>query len=245
MRRIKVVGTGQALRRLREAGVFFTLDKGPAAAALVRTREALLAQVMAQPYRIVATPDPVRERAGPYAAGVAAWHEARGALYAELIGREVPDGGCGGFLVWGDPALYDSTLRILDRVRAAGNLALDVETVPGLSAPQYLAARHGIVLNGIGGTVVITTGRRLAAEGWPGGADSVVVMLDGENAFARLDPAGREIFWGAYLGLPDEILLAGPLADVAGEIARVREAARARHGWIMDTYLIRAREPRA
>ncbi len=57
----------------------------------------------------------------------------------------------------------------------------------------------------------------------------------------RLDPAGLEIFWGAYLGMPEEILLAGPLAEIAPRIAEVRAAARARHGWIMDTYLLRRR----
>ena len=84
------------------------------------------------------------------------------------------------------------------------------------------------------------TGRRLG-RGFPADQDSVVVMLDGEQAFAKVDPAGLEIFWGAYLGMPDELLLAGPLAEMAPRIAEVRAAARARHGWIMDTYLLRRR----
>jgi precorrin-6A synthase len=54
-----------------------------------------------------------------------------------------------------------------------------------------------------------------------------------------VDPDGVEIYWGAYLGTPDEILLSGPLAEVADEIARVRAAARERKGWMFDTYLLR------
>ena len=72
-------------------------------------------------------------------------------------------------------------------------------------------------------------------------AGSTVVMLDGEQAFARIDPVGLEIWWGAYLGAPQEILASGPLAEIADEIARMREAARAENGWIMDTYLLRKR----
>ena len=64
-------------------------------------------------------------------------------------------------------------------------------------------------------------------------------MLDGEQAFAKIAPEGLEIFWGAYLGTPDEILIAGPLAAVSDEIVRIRAAARERHGWIMDIYLLR------
>lgn len=251
MRFLKVVGigmgdpghlTGQALRAIRAADIILTLDKGPAAAALAEIRTALLAQVMDRPYRIVVAPDPRRDLSGAYEAGVAAWHAARAALYAQLLERELPEGGCAGFLVWGDPALYDSTLRILDRVREGAASAFAVEVVPGLSAPQILAARHGIVLNAVGGAVMLTTGRRLAAEGWPAGAASLVVMLDGEEAFARIDPTGLEIFWAAYLGLPQERLIAGPLASVADEIVRVRRSARAEFGWIMDTYLIRREE---
>ena len=47
------------------------------------------------------------------------------------------------------------------------------------------------------------------------------------------------IWWGAYLGTPDEILLSGPLAEVGPEIERVRAEARARKGWMFDTYLLR------
>ena len=141
-------------------------------------------------------------------------------------------------LVWGDPSLYDSTIRNIEAIAAAGRQKVEYEVIPGISAVQVLAARHRITLNRVGRSVEITTGRRLA-EGWPAGADSVVVMLDGEDTYLRYAGEDMEIFWGAYLGMPDEILLAGKLKDVAQEIHRRRSDARQAHGWIMDTYLLR------
>lgn len=41
------------------------------------------------------------------------------------------------------------------------------------------------------------------------------------------------------MGTPDEILVSGKLAEVAGRIEELRTEARARKGWIMDTYLLR------
>ena len=143
--------------------------------------------------------------------------------------------------MWGDPAIYDSSLRIIERVRANGR-ALEVEVIPGISSVQVLAAKHRIALNQIGEAVVLTTGRRLA-EGFPDQFGSVVVLLDGVQAFAHLAEPDLEIFWGAYLGTEHEILRAGKLADVKDEIEAVRKEARQRHGWIMDIYLLRKSGP--
>ena len=42
------------------------------------------------------------------------------AIYETLLLNQLAEGEVGAFLVWGDPALYDSTLRILDAVAAGG-----------------------------------------------------------------------------------------------------------------------------
>ena len=47
------------------------------------------------------------------------------------------------------------------------------------------------------------------------------------------------IWWGAYLGMPQEALIAGPLGEVSERILTTRAELRARHGWIMDIYLLR------
>ena len=143
--------------------------------------------------------------------------------------------------MWGDPAIYDSTLRIIERVRAKG-LALDFQVIPGISSVQVLAAKHRIALNQIGENVLLTTGRKLA-DGFPSEFGSVVVLLDGAQTFARLAEEDLDIFWGAYLGTENEILLSGKLADVKDEIEAVRKGARQQHGWIMDTSLLRKSDP--
>jgi precorrin-6A synthase len=83
-------------------------------------------------------------------------------------------------------------------------------------------------------------GRRLS-EGLHDEADDIVVMLDASCAFRRFADAPMDIYWGAYIGTPDEILVAGGVAEVMDDIERVRAEARARKGWIMDTYLLRRR----
>jgi precorrin-6A synthase len=250
MRNILIIGIGagnpehmtvEAIAALNRADVLFIPDKGEEKAGLRHLREAICARfIHKSDYRTVPVAIPRRAEAGnDYEGAVDDWHARIAARYRSLFEAHLAEGQTGALLVWGDPALYDSTLRIMERVAASG-LALDWQVYPGISSVQVLAARHRIPLNGIGTPVLLTTGRRLG-QGFPADQDSVVVMLDGEQAFARIDPAGLEIFWGAYLGMPDEILLAGPLAAMAPRIAEVRAEARSRHGWIMDTYLLRRR----
>jgi precorrin-6A synthase len=133
-------------------------------------------------------------------------------------------------------------VRILERVLARGRVALEYEMIPGITSVQALTARHNVPLNSIGEAVQITTGRKLA-EGFPEEAASVVVMLDGQCAFQAIEAKDLDIYWGAYLGTPDEILISGRLEDVGDRIARARAEARARKGWIMDTYLLRKTGP--
>ena len=66
-------------------------------------------------------------------------------------------------------------------------------------------------------------------------------MLDADCAFRRFADEPVDIYWGAYVGTQDEILIAGAVAEVMDEIERVRAEARERKGWIMDTYLLRRR----
>jgi precorrin-6A synthase len=248
-RRLLVIGIGagdpehvtaQAVRALNEADVFFVIEKGPDAADLVALRRAILERFVPDGgYRVVEVPDPPRDRtAAAYGAAVDDWRRRRAEVWEALLRDELGPGGVGAFLVWGDPSLYDSTLDVIERVLARGEVAFHHEVVAGISSVHALTARHRIALNRVGGAVQITTGRRLAGAGWPDGVDDLVVMLDADCSFRHLDPAGVEIFWGAYLGTPDELLVAGPLAEAGPEVARVRARARTRKGWIMDSYLI-------
>ena len=87
--------------------------------------------------------------------------------------------------------------------------------------------------------MLITTGRQLRDHGWPIGADTVAVMLDGECSFQHLPSEGIRIWWGGYVGMPQQVLRSGPLQDVAGDIIQTRAEARDQNGWIMDIYLLR------
>ena len=64
-------------------------------------------------------------------------------------------------------------------------------------------------------------------------------MLDAKAAFRAIDPAGVRIWWGAYLGMAQQALAAGPLAEMRDTIPALRTELRGRHGWIMDSYLLR------
>jgi len=244
MRSIHVIGIGvgdpdqvttQAIRALNDTQVFFAMDKGEAKSDLVELRREVCRRFITEPgYRFVELPDPVRDSGVDYARTVADWHAARARLWANAIEAELQPDAVGAFLAWGDPSLYDSTLRILDEV--ARHIELSYDVIPGVTAIQALTARHRIPLNDVGEPVLITTGRQLRAQALSG---SAVVMLDGDCAFLGCPPQTR-IWWGAYLGTPDELLLAGTVGEVGERIAALRAEARAQHGWIMDTYLLRA-----
>jgi precorrin-6A synthase len=251
MRKILIIGIGagnpehitvQAINALNQVDVVFMMDKGQEKDDLIRLRKDICARyIKDRSYRFVEAADPRRDPSLPYDAAVRQWHEQRAEIYERLIGEELGEGQCGAFLVWGDPSLYDSTLRIIDQLIARGKVAFDHEVIPGITAVQALAAQHKIALNRIGRSVHITTGRKLT-EGLPEGIDDVVVMLDGDCAFKALGDADMDIYWGAYLGTEDEILIAGDLRDVADRIVQRRAEARTRKGWVMDTYLLRKRE---
>jgi precorrin-6A synthase len=250
MKKILVVGIGpghpeqitvQAIRALRAIDVFFVIDKRDETADLVRLRQELCDRyATTRPHRFVTIADPPRDRAAAgYEQAVSDWHQRRAAAFRDAIDAELREGETGGFLAWGDPCLYDSIVRILEQVAADDNAArFEYEVIPGVTSVQALAARHRTPLNRVGGAVHVTTGRNLAA-GWPAEADNVVVMLDGAGVFTDLRDDDLDIYWGAYVGTDDEILVHGPLHDVADEIVRQRAEARARKGWIMDTYLLR------
>jgi precorrin-6A synthase len=251
-RRVFVVGIGAgdpehltlgAVRALNDTDAVFLVDKGDADEALRAARMALCRQVIdpAHSYRIVEVAlDAVRDRgAGPYEASVAGWRAARVEAYERLVAG-LAEGETGAFLVWGDPTLYDGTLAGLDEVAARARVAFEVEVVPGISSVAALAARHRVAINRPGESVLVTTGRRVAGDGWPSEARNVVVLLDSHGALAGLDD-DLEIWWGAFLGLPQERLVHGRLGDCRDRIEQARTEARERHGWLFDTYLLRRR----
>lgn len=248
MRTILVIGIGagnpdyltvQAINAMNRATVFFMPDKGEEKAGLNAIRLKMLQQFVREPdYRLVDFVIPSRRKAETpdYRDSIDEWRGKLEAAYERMF-AELPEQGIGAFLVWGDPTLYDGTLRILKDMQTAG-WEIAIEVIPGISAPQALAAQHQVALNRVGEAVTITTGRRVG-EGEADMLSSAVVMLDNHHVFQRFAGDEAEIFWGAYLGTEEEILVAGKVSEVMGEIDQKRREAQARNGWIMDTYMIR------
>jgi precorrin-6A synthase len=250
VRKIYVIGIGagdpdhltlQAAKAIGRTDVFFLLDKGEAKASMIDLRERVMRAYGRPGRRVAEGRDPDRDRTPrDYEGTIADWRHRRSEVTEALIADNLKDGESGAFLVWGDPSLYDSTIAILDEILARGDTLFEYTVIPGISSVSALAAKHRTGLNRVGRPFQVTTGRRLA-EGWPDEVDDVVVMLDAQQAFAAHPEA--EIYWGAYVGTPDEILRSGRVGEVADEIREVRAEARERHGWIMDTYLLRRVTP--
>lgn len=242
-RRVRVIGigsghpdqlTGEAVAALRGVDFVIAADKGPDDPLLaIRTR--LVETYGGAP--VVAVADPPRDRADPtdYPGAVSDWHRARAAAYERVL---LERDGDAAFLVWGDPAFYDSTIRIVEQVHARGNVDFTWDVLPGVSSVQLLAARHRIVLHEVGRPLLVTTGRRLP-DAIADGADNVVVMLNRELVCRELPGGDWRIWWGANLGTRDEELVAGTLEEALPEIDRARARARDASGWVMDTYLLR------
>ena len=249
MKKILIIGIGagdpdyvtmQAVNALNQVDVFFLMDKGASKAKLIELRKEICRRyIKGNKHRFVDATSPEWTRGSEdYFSVVDDLNRDKQALFERLIAQEMTDGECGAFLVWGDPTLYDSTVRIIEIIAGSGRHPLDYEVIPGISSIQALAARHEVPLNRIGQSIEITTGRKMA-EGFPEGADSVVVMLDAEDTYKRFADQDIDIFWGAYVGMPDEILVSGKLSDVVHDIERMRTDARRANGWIMDSYLMR------
>ena len=257
VRELLVIGIGagdpdqvtiEAVKALNRAQVFFLVGKGEEKQSLIDLRaEILRRHVTGADYTIVEIADPERDRsrtAGTpeYLKAIEGWHADRAALFEQAIADSLGDEGVGAFLVWGDPSLYDSTLRVIDRILERGVVSFDYSVIPGVTSIQTLTARHRLPLNRIGEPIHITTGRRLSDE-LPGGVDNTIVMLDAGFAPSAIDDPDVWIYWGAYLGTPDEVLMAGRVVEVGAEIAETKKTLREQHGWIMDTYLLRRSRP--
>lgn len=234
------IGTGnpdhltlQAIKAMRGAELILIPKKGPDKSDLAGLRHAMLTE-HAPDVAVAEFDMPKRDVSGGYLAGVEAWHDAIAAEWVAAVARA---GGARkvALLVWGDPSLYDSTLRIAGRLQPKPK----VTVVPAVTSVQVLTAGHAIPVNEVGAPFTVTTGRQLRDHGWPAGVETLAVMLDGECSFLTVPPEGVHIWWGAYVGMAEEVLRAGPLAEMAAVIPPLRERLRAEHGWIMDIYILR------
>jgi precorrin-6A synthase len=245
--RVRIVGIGcghpdqltvEAVDALRSAD-FAVVARKRADDPLLAARQAIVDR-HAPDLEVVEVDDPERDRSASatatkdgYEEVVADWHDARAARYEAVLAER---SGEAAFLVWGDPAFYDSTIRIVEKILDRGNLSFSWDVVPGISALQLLAARHRIVLHEVGQPILVTTGRRLR-EAVDAGAENILVMLSASVDLTGLDDC--HVWWGANLGTDSEYLVTGAAGEAAAGISAARERVKAESGWVMDVYLLR------
>lgn len=234
------IGTGamshitlEGRQAIRDAAVILLPRKGAGKDDLATVRLKIIEAAGAQA-KVVPFEMPVRDETLSYQERVALWHDQIALAWQGAL-AETEITGPVALLVWGDPGLYDSTLRIAERLSPRPT----IRVVPGITALQALTAAHAIPFNTIDGSVCVTTGQQLRTHGLPGNAETAVVMLDGKCSFMALDDPDLMIWWGAFLGMPEQITIKGRLRAVGTQIVEKRAKARADHGWIMDTYLLR------
>jgi precorrin-6A synthase len=194
MRTIVVIGIGvgdpdqltlAGAAALASADVLLTVEHRATIAELEVPRRAIRERHTPRVRREVRIADDER---GREPVQVSAWRARRGRRLAEAI-ASLGDDETAAILAWGDPSLYDGTLD----AAAARAPPFAVRVVPGVSAPQALAARHGIALTRVGHALTILPGRLLADGAAPEG--DLVVMLDPGCAF--LAHPNASIHWGA------------------------------------------------
>ena len=241
------IGTGnpahltiQAIQQLKAVDILIIPRKGDSKSDLANLRYQICNELLAGNTPPLFEFDlPVRDETKPYLSAVETWHDAIADIWADCIktakqnlDREINSVG---LLIWGDPSLFDSSLRIAQRLKPTPN----IKVTPGITAVQALTAAHKIPVNEIGKPFIITTGRQLADFGFPDGIDTAIIMLDGNCAFTSLKLELYHVWWGAYLGMEHEVLIAGNLAKVSNLIVETRKNRRKIHGWIMDSYMLR------
>ena len=166
MRRIAIIGIGsgnpqhltvEGVATLQQADAVIAIDKGEEKHDLLELRKEILA-THSPDVPLVTVLDPPRDRKPvDYQAEVQRWHQARAEVVERAVVENTPEDGTAAILVWGDPSLYDSTLRVIERFTTP----VDVVVIPGITAVQALTAAHRIVLNRIGEEIVIPTGPQL------------------------------------------------------------------------------------
>jgi precorrin-2/cobalt-factor-2 C20-methyltransferase len=207
--------TVKAVRVLREADVVFVpVMAGPGAPGPGRAETTIRAHIPGD--RIRPVPFALNDTGGVTERRAAAWQAAA----AEVARAFTAGARTVAFATIGDPNLYSTFSYLAQTVRGLVP-GLTIETVPGITAMQDLAARSGTVL--CEGTETLTllplTAGLDAFRAALAGHDTVVGYKSGRHlpeVLTAVREAGRldGAVHGACLGLPDEDIR--PAAEVTG-----------------------------
>lgn len=154
--------TRQGAEAIARADLILIPRKGAGKTDLAGVRETIIETVTDTPPPVAYFDVPTRRDDDGYLKGVDAWHDAIAECWRAAM-SSYPEAKTVALLIWGDPSLYDSSLRIASRLVPAPL----TKVIPGITALQALTAAHAIPVNEIGAPFVVTTGRQLRESGWP------------------------------------------------------------------------------
>ena len=203
------VGTGnpahitlQAIEQLKSANIIIIPRKGDNKSDLADLRYQICNNILGEECPQLFEFDlPTRNNKQSYSKAVEEWHETIAKIWIDCIEKAQKDLKKSvksvGLLIWGDPSLYDSSLRIAKRLKPTPQITI----IPGITSVQALSAAHKITINQIGKPFMITTGRQLINFGCPVDIDTAIIMLDGNCSYRTLEQERYYIWCGAYLGM--------------------------------------------
>ncbi len=185
-------------------------------------------------YELVELEFPPRKKGKNYKQKVSNWRKEKAEVILRFL-KQRKDLREFGFLIIGDPCLYDGHIEVFKEVQK--EVPLEIEVIPGISAMQVLSARFKVSLSEIAGNILITTSRGLRCMKEI--LQTTVVFLDNYQTFRLFKDKPVEIFWGAYLSTEKEELLSGSLNEIAEKIVECRKKLKSENGYIMDIYFLR------
>ncbi len=256
MKKIYLIGIGpgdpryltiEAIETMQKVDVFFILEKEQEKNSdLIRIRKEILERFLnGKRYRVITEKVPERKKAGKdtelYKERVDTWRREKADIIGRLIKEEMDENEIGALLIWGDPSLYDGHIEILRLLKEEMKMDIEFEVIPGITSIQVLTAKHKIPLNRIAGSIMITTPRGLK-ELNPSEIKNTVILLDNYLTYRNFKDSDLYIYWGAYLGTPQEVLISGKIKDVLEDIIKIRNERKKKNNWIMETYILREEE---
>jgi len=225
--------TLEAVDLIKRLPLFLIPLKSSKKTYLTEKRKEILYKIRKdQNFKILEIPFPERKRGFQYKKAVASWRRKKAEILIKVLQKESTEEA--GFIVWGDPSIYDGHIEIFKDVQK--QIPIEFEIIPGISAFQILSAKHKIPLTRIAGSLLFTTPRGLKRLSEI--KENTVVFLDNYESYRKFNQEDLKIYWGAYLGTEKEVLLSGKLSEVKEKIIELRRRLRKENGWIMEIYFL-------
>lgn len=219
--------------------LFLVPDKKGAKEELTKMRSTLIEKIKGKNnFEILYIPFPERKKGIHYKEKVKEWRLTKAKILKNVL--MALDKEEAGFLIWGDPAIYDGHIEILKEIEK--DLPIEWELIPGISAFQVLSAKCKISLTELATPLTFHTPRTLRK------LNSIdhptVVFLDNYETYKKFlsDKRPLKIYWGAYVGTPKEIFIEGKLERVSDKISILRKEFKEKNGYLMEIYFLKADE---